>query len=109
MFGWLFGIPKRTLSVCLPKDISLSITVIIDPNTYNTTESNQYRSGQGQIIGTIGRQVECGTGIDGRNPDQTSPTDIISGTIMLYIHTIQINIEGEKEDRQNKGTLVYSG
>ena len=109
MVGSLFGVPKCTISIRLTKDVSLSITVVVDPNTDGTTESNQCRGTKRQIGGTIGRQVECGTRVDRGDPYQTSPANIISRTIMLNVHTISSYGRSRMKTkvRQRKNSNIY--
>jgi len=87
----VFGLaaPDFTTSVILSKDEALVVTIVIDPHTEETHKGNQGCCFDAQSRSTR-RQVKRLTRVDGWHPVETSPANVIPGTIVLNVHTAQV-------------------
>mmetsp|Transcript_18118 Transcript_18118/g.27164 ORF Transcript_18118/g.27164 Transcript_18118/m.27164 type:complete len:201 (-) Transcript_18118:677-1279(-) len=77
--------PNNTLPTTLTEDISLIIRIIIDPHHGNTKHKNR-RSRQWTNLRRVSGQIKTVTGVHTRNPNKTSPANVIPRTIMLNVH-----------------------
>jgi len=91
-----FLAPNETFPVGLTKYISLIIGIKIDPNAEETSSENT-SSGNGANIRSMRSQIKGMRGVDGRYPNKTSPTNIISSPIMLNVHGAHVSHFPEEE------------
>ena len=82
--------PNLARTVCLSKDISLIVRVVVDKDTCETAQK-ECRRPEGGPIGTMLDEVKGVRGVHGRNPNETSPAQVIAGTVVLNVHRAHVS------------------